>query len=207
MKTINYTIEFFSNWHCGSGLAAGADIDALVIKDKNDLPYIPGKTIKGLIREAVVDILYLNGLIHQTSEKENTDKNEIRDAFIKTFGYSADSKNVEKGSCFFTNASIPTELSSIIIESMAQNYLYRKQTSTAIEESGIAKDNTLRRVETVIPCILEGTIYDIEDHIYQYIVDGSKMIKRIGLNRNRGLGRCKITISTERREPNENNAI
>lgn len=43
---IKYKIEFFSNWHCGSGLAAGADVDALVVKDCNGLPYVPGKTIK-----------------------------------------------------------------------------------------------------------------------------------------------------------------
>ena len=52
MRTIKYEIEFFSNWHCGSGLAAGADVDALVIKDNNGLPYVPGRTLKGLLREA-----------------------------------------------------------------------------------------------------------------------------------------------------------
>ena len=52
MSTIKYEIEFFSNWHCGSGLAAGADVDALVIKDQEGLPYIPGRTLKGLLREA-----------------------------------------------------------------------------------------------------------------------------------------------------------
>lgn len=48
MKDLNIKIEFFSPWHCGSGLSAGADADSLVIKDTNGLPYIPGKTIKGL---------------------------------------------------------------------------------------------------------------------------------------------------------------
>ena len=51
--TIDYTICFFSPWHCGSGTSAGADVDELVVKDKNGMPYIPGKTLKGLIREAV----------------------------------------------------------------------------------------------------------------------------------------------------------
>ena len=49
---ITYTIEFFSYWHCGSGLSAGADVDSLVIKDAKGMPFVPGKTIKGLIREA-----------------------------------------------------------------------------------------------------------------------------------------------------------
>ena len=46
--TIDYTICFFSPWHCGSGTSAGADVDELVVKDKNGMPYIPGKTLKGL---------------------------------------------------------------------------------------------------------------------------------------------------------------
>ena len=49
---IDYTIEFFSLWHCGSGLAAGADVDERVIRDKDGLPYVPGRTVKGLLRDA-----------------------------------------------------------------------------------------------------------------------------------------------------------
>jgi CRISPR/Cas system CMR subunit Cmr4 (Cas7 group RAMP superfamily) len=69
-KTIEYQIEFFSEWHCGSGLAAGADVDALVVKDKDKLPFVPGKTIKGLIREAA-DVLTLFGE-QQAGENENS---------------------------------------------------------------------------------------------------------------------------------------
>ena len=35
---LHYQIQFHTDWHCGSGLAAGADLDALVVKDKEDLP-------------------------------------------------------------------------------------------------------------------------------------------------------------------------
>ena len=54
---IKYLIKFYNEWHCGSGLAAGADVDLLVIKDKNGLPFVPGKTMKGLMREAATDIV------------------------------------------------------------------------------------------------------------------------------------------------------
>ena len=50
MQTLTYQIQFHSYWHCGSGLAAGAGVDALVVKDANGLPFVPGKTIKGLLR-------------------------------------------------------------------------------------------------------------------------------------------------------------
>ena len=44
MNDIKYKITFLTDWHCGSGLAAGADVDALVVKDKERLPYVPGKS-------------------------------------------------------------------------------------------------------------------------------------------------------------------
>jgi len=56
---ITYTIELFSYWHCGSGLSAGADVDSLVIKDAKGMPFVPGKTIKGLIREAAETLICL----------------------------------------------------------------------------------------------------------------------------------------------------
>lgn len=43
MMDIKYSIQFHTDWHCGSGLAAGADVDALVVKDKDGLPFVPGK--------------------------------------------------------------------------------------------------------------------------------------------------------------------
>lgn len=50
---IDYKVEMYSDWHCGSGLASGADADAVVVKDKDGLPYVPGRTLKGLVCEAM----------------------------------------------------------------------------------------------------------------------------------------------------------
>ena len=55
-KKIEYTITFLSDWHAGSGLSSGAEADAVVIKDSNNLPYLPGKTIKGLVKDALLDL-------------------------------------------------------------------------------------------------------------------------------------------------------
>jgi CRISPR/Cas system CMR subunit Cmr4 (Cas7 group RAMP superfamily) len=45
------TFELQSYWHIGDGKQAGVYADALVRKD-NGLPYIPGKSINGLLRDA-----------------------------------------------------------------------------------------------------------------------------------------------------------
>lgn len=199
---ITYTLKFYSEWHCGSGLAAGADLDALVIKDKNKLPYVPGKTIKGLVREAVENILFF------TYKGEINEKN--KELFIRTFGNTNDedwnmqddaSKEKEekkedcmrKGEAFFTNAELDDALKRIIIGEKLESYLYRAVSSTAIE-NGVASDQSLRRMETVVPCELTGRIVDVPDEFEEWLKKGLKYIKRLGQNRNRGLGRCEFII-------------
>src|SRR5450759_1702956 len=56
MADINYTITFFSDWLCGSGLSGGSESDAQVKKTKDGLPYVPGKTVKGLLKDAARDL-------------------------------------------------------------------------------------------------------------------------------------------------------
>jgi CRISPR/Cas system CSM-associated protein Csm3 (group 7 of RAMP superfamily) len=195
MKTIEYTIQFFSEWHCGSGLAAGADVAALAIKDKNSLPFIPGKTIKGLVRETVKDILFFKNM------KKSKD-------FYEAFGYDNDDEEKGKkievlkelenngvGFCFFSNATLNETLASKILEKEnLVHFMYCSHSSTAIGNNGIAKKHSLRSIETVVPCELHGSISNIPDTMELYIKDGLKLIKRLGTNRNRGLGRCQITI-------------
>ena len=102
MRDLKYEVEFYSIWHCGSGLAGGASKDATVLKDINNLPYIPGKTIKGLVREALENILSFSG------------KEDLYETLIQSLGNSKDhdlrsdvsddSNAARKGITFFTNA-------------------------------------------------------------------------------------------------------
>lgn len=181
MSDIIYKIEFFSDWHCGSGLAAGADVDALVVKDKNELPFVPGKTIKGLVREAVETIVSLG-------TENKTDK------INKAFGMFEDKDNSNKGEMFFSNAELENNEADAIVYKNLQSYMYRSVASTAIDQEGIAKEHSLRKIQVVVPCILKGAIKDVPSELENDIIKSLKYIKRLGVNRNRGLGRCKFTV-------------
>jgi len=178
MKRIEYDITFYSAWHCGSGLSAGADLDTLVIKDKDGLPFIPGKTMKGLIREAVED--------YSGFRKDCDDA-----AIERLFGKGADKDHV-MGTAFFTNAQLSDEERNAIVSEHLQPLLYNKVTTTAIGEDGIAKDHSLRSMEAVVPCCLHGEIYDVDEQLASTVVESLGLIKRMGVKRNRGLGRCDI---------------
>lgn len=198
---IKYKIEFHTDWHCGSGLAAGADVDALVVKDEKGMPFIPGKTIKGLVREAVEEI---RGL-----QVKNLDGN-----FFDAFGFfEKDKEQMEKGSMFFTNATLEQKKGQdeelkeydIIVSNNAVRFMYRDIASTAIDNDGIAKEHSLRKMQVVVPCTLYGEILNVPDDMADDIIQSFGFIKRMGQNRNRGLGRCTITV-VERKEDSHENA-
>lgn len=179
---IKYKIEFHTDWHCGSGLAAGADVDALVVKDKDGLPFVPGKTMKGLVREAMEDKMVLNGV------ESIDDKSD----FVKAFGFFDDKEQKERGNMFFTNAELSKDEQKAIVSNNATRFMYRSISSTAIDNEGIAVDHSLRKMEVVVPCTLHGEIKNVPDNMADDVLDALRYIKRLGQSRNRGLGRCTI---------------
>lgn len=181
MHKIKYTIHFLSYWHCGSGLSAGATLDELVIKDKNGMPFIPGRTIKGLVREAAENYLRFSG------------KQELIAMLNTAFGVEASTENNGKMGCMhFENAVLSEKEYAAIVENEAQDYLYDKLTSTAIGKDGVVKDFSLRSMEVTVPCTLYGTIINVPEQLRTVLADSLGLIKRIGQKRNRGLGRCDV---------------
>lgn len=172
---LHYIIEFFSDWHCGSGLSAGADVDLLTVKDAAGMPFVPGKTIKGLVSEAVDNYCQFTGKEYETRKTE-------------LFG----SEGEVKGRLFFSNAVIEPEQYERIFNSGTQEFLFRSVASTAIDNNGIAVDHSLRKIQVTVPVFLEGDVYGLDEADSEVIENAMKLIKRLGVNRNRGLGRCRF---------------
>ena len=174
-----YKIIFLSDWHCGSGLSGGAEADVTVIKDDLNLPYIAGKTIKGLLKEALMDMLEV--------------KQYTEDDIKAIFGIEAYDDNEQKA--FFSNATLSTDEQEEIVQGKLSDFLYRNIASTQIGQNGTAKDNSLRVMEVCIPITLEGTISGINSEEQSKLLKKAlKWVRHLGVNRNRGLGRCKFEI-------------
>jgi len=183
MATIKYKVRLFSEWHCSSGLSEGSGSDLLVIKDEFQLPYIPGKTLKGLIRDSAEMLRELESL--------------SSDTFLdRVFGREAESQ----GSCHFSNAELSHSTKQGIRKLHADNrtslaeYLYRTKASTAIDKNGVAVAHSLRKIESVIPLSLTASIDGVSDSDVEDIVKCIRLVKRIGLSRNRGFGRCDMIV-------------
>lgn len=169
MKKLTYTITFLDYWHLSSGLSAGARLDSTVVKDSDGLPYASGKTLKGLFRE-MAELL--------------GDGDFVRECF--------GAQGIEMGKCYFSNAVLDAKEACEIVANQLQNHLYDVIASTQIDENGIAKDKSLREIEVVVPVVLHGVIEDIPDAYGDSMKRTIEMLKRMGLNRTRGLGRCQI---------------
>lgn len=189
MKTINYQIEFFSYWHASSGLAGSTYADLLVNKTREGLPYIPGRTLKGLLREAAE-------VIH------SFDQSTVTQAFIlDVFGQEPTTTDIEKeratteAQSFFTNATLSDNLQKTISKEQ-KSFLYHVLASTKINEQGLAVDGTLRQLEVTVPLILLASVEQFPDKegYEQQLIYCFQWIKRMGLNRSRGLGRCQFSM-------------
>ena len=176
-------VELFSEWQCGSGLAGGADVDVLAIKDKDGFPFIPGKTLKGLLADAATQLALFD-----------TEHNEAWEHFKTVcFGKQNEGKDksTESGCMFVSNAvlSQPTK------DGIAKNvgFLFRKRSGTAIDDNGQATEHTLRRIEVAVPMTLYATIDGCPEEFREHLVKCLKWVKLLGTQRNRGMGRCRMS--------------
>ena len=191
MIQINYSIEFLGYWHAGSGLSGGVDANTSVIKDELGLPFIPGRTIKGLLREAAE-------VLNQLPAGHPQDFLKL--VFGEEEGASAQGNG---GICFFSNAELSAYLKKKLGGEQREKMklranLYQSLASTAIDEKGQAIDQSLRQMEVTIPLTLYGTIGAFpKGKKYQEALENCfSWTRRLGMNRNRGLGRCIFTLQT-----------
>lgn len=169
---MKYKVTFLDYWHLSSGLSAGARFDSLVLKDENMIPFISGKTIKGLLKSV------------------SNNKGFIKECF---------GEETKQGKCYFSNVTLEDKTAKTIKDKKLQNNLYDVIASTKIDENGIAQEKSLREIEVVVPISLYGEILNIPDTYKKKMKTSLSRIKRMGLNRNRGLGRCKIEVLGENR--------
>ena len=191
-KTAVITIELLSYWHAGSGSGRGGDVDALVLKDAAGLPYLPGRTLKGLLREG----------LHSCEEAGVVEEGRTNLLF-GTRAAAGDYAGSIPGELMFDNAVLPAEEQAWLASEKGapvRQALYDRFAATAInEKNGLAKDKTLRAVELCVPVTLlarvsgpRGAINWIDD-----LEKACALTRALGSHRNRGLGRCHMTLKEQ----------
>lgn len=183
------TFSFLSPWQMGSGFGEGAHLDALPVKSPSGLPYLPGRSVKGLFREAVQ-------LAEECGELPP-------DTTINLFGSrdSALSRYESTPGCLqFSNATLGDAMELWAADqrnSQAVRELYMPLASTAIDTNGLANDKTLRKIEVALPVTLTAAVSSCGEGTddLALLQKVAPLIRQAGSDRHRGLGRVQVTVT------------
>ena len=189
---MRYEIQFYDYWHTGSGLSAGTRADQVVNKTPDGFPLVPGKTIKGLLRHAAEDLRdfkhegITDDFICDVFGERHRKRDEKPDADLPD-------RLTKIAKSYFSNAELSAATRTALRDD--KDYLYDILSSTAIDpKPGTAKDHSLRQMEVSIPLKLYGSI-EFNEALPDYtaaLTACMNYVKRLGQNRSRGLGRCRI---------------
>lgn len=196
MAILRISLEFHSFWHAGTGRGDGADVDARSNTSVGGLPLFPGKTLKGILREAV-ELLRHAGVTLQNQPLTSAD-------IISWFGTPLSESNrfiTEPGQLRFTSAVLganQTEASQwenwAVRKPQEQLLLFRRFSSTQIDQEGCAKDASLRSIQVAVPMTLFAHIEGPDTSIRwkDALTQAFPLVRTIGAHRSRGLGRVTL---------------
>ena len=193
MKKALVIFNIQSYWHAGSGEGRGGDVDATPERSNGGLPYLPGKTVKGLLREAV----------QLAEDFGHVDNGATERLFGRPTTEGKPDSSIP-GCLLFTGATLPREFEqwagSDMKNMVRTDALFEQLAATKIDENGIAVKKSLRGIDVAVPLSLTAYVDELpgapEDWVstLQY---AAPIIRSLGSHRHRGLGRVKVTVSEE----------
>lgn len=190
MTAVILKIEIRSDWHPGTGRGSGFHLDAVTYEGADGLPRLPGRTLKGLLRDA----LYRAEAWGWAEVPTGTTK--------ALFGARADQDGeTTTGLLRVGDATLPAEVAAYLASAAGQPLvpgLYRERFSTAIDpKTGVAAGRSLRGMRVVVPLTLFAPIAEVPG--VAPVADWRKglgavlpLIDAVGAHRTRGLGRAVL---------------
>lgn len=182
---IKYRLFFSSDWHIGSGSGIPGMVDNGVLKDSQNVPVINGKTIKGITRDALEDVLYLI--------PAPTPGNVLEAIF--------GGEGTKQGNAVFHNPSIcmfESDKTGSDYEKFVRYFGQRDigaiRYHTAIDSNGTAKEHQLFSEETTEKQFEFFGQIEVDEAYAKYVIAALKFITKIGGKRRRGLGQCEFQI-------------
>ena len=209
MKTATLTIELFSWWHAGSGLGRGGDADALVIRDREGLPYLPGKTIKGLLRDAV-QLAEDHGAVAGKTTQDLFGPSDPTTPDAQGTQTDHEATPRPPGKVSLSNATLPEDLADWLRAGgeARKAALFETVSSTALNEAGVVWGRTLRTIEVCPPLKLTAQVSGTDDGAWLNTLQRcAPLIRSLGSHRHRGLGRCQVSMTEDQpKAPTSNSA-
>jgi hypothetical protein len=213
MTTQELTLHLLSDTTFGRGDGLAGVVDAEVQHDDYGLPYLSGKTLKGLLGAECAEVLFA------LRQKNGRDMIPWEQAAARLFG-GPGSTEAETGQMHVGDACLPASLRGALaaefapLSKTAQGRQQRAnlesltavRRQTAMEaETGAPKKNTLRTMRVILRDIrFTATLtFSFEIDRAEYVLDRAllaacvKAFRRAGAGRNRGRGRLRAELSAD----------
>ncbi|WP_422362528.1 RAMP superfamily CRISPR-associated protein [Pyruvatibacter mobilis] len=193
-------IEFTGYWRCSTGRGTAAALDSVVARDAAGLPVVPGRTLKGILRDAVNRLhgTVLGDLLFGSSgfDRSGNEPVPLSDTFAGRLQVSSAYVDEDVRAWMLTQPAGSAESAAM------RETLFTSLAQTAINErTGTAEDYSLRVAEVALPLTLTADISllttaagDLPDDWVSKLDEACCLIEGIGGNRTRGLGRCSVTV-------------
>ena len=187
-------IELTGYWHAGGGRDEGAVLDAVVHRDAAGRPVLPGRHLKGLLRDALARA---EGWGWPGCERG------VTAGFFGDLPGEAEGLP-RPGALRVGDARLPGVLAAWLAAAEGGRAylpeLFRGLHATAVEpDTGTAKDRSLRGIEVTVPLALEAEIgvvpgAQVRDDWREVICGILPLVDSVGAYRNRGLGRALLKL-------------
>ncbi len=189
-------IDFSGFWISGSGRGQGFAVDEEGITDEDGYPYLPGRHIKGVLRDAARKLLDV---------RDDLGPSVIDALFGVGTRTSADTSRAGLGLLSFRDAKLSDSFKRKLKESGGHPSidLFRTIASTAMTESGVAATGSLRVLRVAVPLILTAPVeFDaaraallldrprLSDEWRDIVASSLVLVTAFGGGRNKGFGRC-----------------
>jgi hypothetical protein len=206
--------DILTYWQVGSGLGEEASADSVVVRDESGLPFLPGRTVKGLLRNAMELAAVPADRIEKWFGSANAgiDDSETLETDVRLERSRFETK---PGALCFASAQLSEEWRiwgrdlerrrSSGVEDDARfgleirGALFRYVASTSIDADGVARDKTLRVAEVAVPVRLRGRIDGPSDDSrwVEDLASAVPLLRTIGTRRHRGYGRTRCLLEDE----------
>jgi len=206
MNRIQYTLELLSDTVPASGTSASAIVDTEIVLDDLGLPLIPGKRLKGLLRESLMEI----------GEMIGTDLTRQLNSLLGEVGQAMSSSIMVSDAVLAEDPSLTVWLKWANVEypgyfrakSVADTFTsIRRQTKL---EKGVAVNHSLRSMRVLKKglkfkgSISSDRVISEPDQALLALAIGN--IRFLGLNRNRGFGKVKCQAMDDQGKPIDHSA-
>lgn len=182
-------VEIGSYWHAGAGQGDRYRADAVVMKE-HGLPVLPGRHLGGLIAHEVrlleaIAAVSSGALAGLCGGGQRHDRPSRFESTLGTF--SVDSARLPAPWPAWVRGLEPAE------QARQTAPFYRTLGSTRLVD-GVAKDETLRKIEVAVPLTLEASVSLWAPQWKAALEAAVSMVQFVGAMRTRGLGRARLRL-------------